>query len=92
VVEDAQAQTFTPKPNQLPPLTVNGLGLEADWFPQYPDLMATDGYRLVTVTVTWDHVRQRELRAIAVAVTRPYMHPPVGQKAINKLLYGDSSG
>jgi hypothetical protein len=86
------AQQFTPTRLIPPPLSIAGLGLMADWFAQYPDLEATDGYRLVTVTVTWDHLRQRELRALAVAVTRPYMHPPAGQNATNNLLYGTPPG
>ena len=85
-------QVFTPTRLIPPPLPVAGLGLMADWFPQYPNLEATDGYRLVAVTVAWDRAPQRELRSVAMAVTRPYTHPPAGQTAIDKLLYGEPPG
>ncbi len=89
-VEDSQV--FGPTATHPPPLAVTGVGLMANWFFDLDNFQATDGHRLITVTVVWDHKRQSVQRAIAVAVTRPYMHPPVGEKAINQLVYGYPSG
>lgn len=77
-VEDSQ-----PFPNYThpPAASVLHLGLEAAWFPQYPQLMATDGHRLITVAVTWRHEPQRDDRALAIAMVRPFLHTPHGKAA-----------
>lgn len=80
IVEDSQV--FTAHPLHAPPLAVTGLGLEASWFPQYPYLMATDGHRMLTITVGWAHQRQRVKRALAEDLARPYLHTPHGEAAI----------
>jgi len=80
-------QTFTAKPTHPPATSVPGLGLEADWFPQYPYLIATDGHRLVTVTVTLPHNPERLERALAIRITLPYLHTPHG-KAAQRLAEG----
>jgi hypothetical protein len=73
--ENEDAQGF-PKLDHAPPSAIVNLGLEADWFPQYPQLMTTDGYRLITVAVTWRHERQRDERTLAIAMARPFLHTP----------------
>jgi hypothetical protein len=78
-VEDAQ--NFAPKRLYPPPLSITGLGLEADWFPQYPHLMATDGFRLLTITVIWPRHAPRSERQLAIAIARPYLHTPHGKLA-----------
>jgi hypothetical protein len=78
VSEDAQG---FPKLDHAPPANVENLGLQAAWLPQYPDLIATDGYRLITATVTWRHEPQRDDRVMAIAMTRPYLHTPHGAAA-----------
>jgi hypothetical protein len=79
-VEDAQ-MNFTGKQLYPPPLNIAGLGLLADWFPQYPYLKTTDGFRLLTVTVIWPHHSQRSERQLAIAIARPYLHTPHGKLA-----------
>jgi hypothetical protein len=78
--ENEDAQGF-PKLDHAPPSAIMNLGLEADWFPQYPQLMTTDGYRLITVAVTWRHKRQRDERTLAIAMARPFLHTPHGAAA-----------
>ncbi len=67
------AQVFTPSRMVAPPVTINHLGLEAFWFPARDQVMATDGIRLITVTVNWPHSRNADRRTIAVAIARPYL-------------------
>jgi hypothetical protein len=43
--------------------------------------MTTDGYRLITVAVTWRHKRQRDERTLAIAMARPFLHTPHGAAA-----------
>jgi hypothetical protein len=69
------------------PLAVPGLGLEAAWFPAETHLMATDGTRLVTVTVDWPRASQTREIALARAVTRQYLKTPSG-KAAQRLAHG----
>jgi len=88
-IEDAQ--TFTPKPLHPPPLSISGLGLEADWFPQYPYLMVTDGFRMLTVTVIWPGHSQASRRQLAIAISKPYLHTPHGKRA-QELANGYPSG
>lgn len=79
---DEDSQGF-PTLDHAPPAAIMNLGLEADWFPQYPQLMTTDGYRLITVAVTWRHEPQRDERALAMAMAmaRPFLHTPHGKAA-----------
>jgi hypothetical protein len=66
-------QQFTAKRMIAAPQDVSGLGLDADWFPAETQLMATDGHRLITVSVSWHGASQARKRVIAEAVTRPYL-------------------
>jgi hypothetical protein len=76
------SQLFTAKRLSPAPQLVTGLGLEADWFPAYPQrLMATDGTRLITVTVTWHGVSHARVRKLSIAVTRPYLKKPSARQA-----------
>jgi len=79
------AQPFTSKRLSLPPQAVTGLGIEADWFPQYPQLMATDGARLITVSVTWRGATQSRERALAKALARTYLRK-LSKAAVAKAL------
>jgi hypothetical protein len=67
------AQVFTADRMIAAPVAVTGLGIEADWFPAENQLMATDGLKLITVTVDWRHVSLARQRAVAEAITRPYL-------------------
>ena len=62
--------TPTPKP-------VNGIGVEAYWFPAQTELMCTDGVRLITVSVNWPAASTRRRLALALAVARPYLRPVI---------------
>jgi hypothetical protein len=75
------SQTFGNKRLTPAPVAVNRLGLEASWFPAQQWLMATDGYRLITTTVTWRGARSSRKIALAESVTRPYLHTPHGKVA-----------
>lgn len=70
-------------PARMPgiPQVVNGLGLEATWFPAHTQLMSTDGVRLITVSVSWTHARERRERALAEALSRTYLRTPHGRRA-----------
>lgn len=67
------SQIFTAKRVVPAPQAVPGLGIEADWFPVARQLMATDGIRLITLTVGWRGATQARRRALAEAVTRTYL-------------------
>jgi hypothetical protein len=69
------AQQFTPSRMIAAPQSVTGLGIEADWFPAETQLMATDGKRLITVTVAWGSAPAAGKRALATAALRPYLRP-----------------
>lgn len=85
------SQTFgTPRLSPAPEAVFH-LGLEADWFPAYPQLMATDGKVLITLAVTWNGAPQSRQRQLAVAMTRTYLHTPHG-KAAQALAKGYASG
>jgi hypothetical protein len=88
-IEDSQ--TFTAKPLHAPAQSIARLGLEADWFPQYPYLMVTDGFRLLTITVVWPHHTQQAERALAIAISKPYLHTPHGKLA-QRIAQGYPSG
>jgi hypothetical protein len=53
--------------------TIDGLGMDANWYPVKRQLQATDGRVLVTVTVSGTGVSQDRRRALAIAVARPYL-------------------
>ncbi len=89
IVEDSQE--FSATALHPGPLSITRLGLEAAWFPQYPYLMVTDGYQLLTVTVRWAHRRQGVERELAEAVARTYLHTPHGKTA-ERLADGYPSG
>jgi hypothetical protein len=79
IVEASQvfgAQRLSPAP-----VAVFNLGLEASWFPAHSWLMSTDGYRIITATVTWPRAKQSRDIALARAVTVPYLHTPHGKAA-----------
>lgn len=67
------SQQFASVREIAPPQAVSNLGIEADWFPATTQLMATDGIRLISVTVDWPGTTQGRRRALAEAVTRPYL-------------------
>ena len=67
------SQSFTAKRLSPPPQAIPGLGLEADWFPAERQLMATDGIRLVTVSVIWRRAGQARERALARPLARSYL-------------------
>lgn len=75
------SQIFGPRRLSPAPVAVTRLGLEASWFPAEQWLMATDGYRLITTSVTWHGAKQRREIALAEKVTRPYLHTPHGKVA-----------
>ncbi len=78
------SQVFAPTRLSPAPQVVYRLGLEADWFPAETHLIATDGTRLVTTTVSWGRGSQARKIALATAVTRPYLKTPHGKAAIAK--------
>ena len=81
--EEAQ-QVFVPTRQVAPPQAVT-MGLGADWFPAREQLMATDGLKLITTTVTWNKVSQRRRLALAKAFTRPYIKVTTQGRAAAKL-------
>jgi hypothetical protein len=58
---------------QRPPQHIDGLGIDADWFPQEQHLMTTDAVHLITATVIWSHGTRDQKVALAVAAARPYL-------------------
>jgi hypothetical protein len=58
---------------QSPPQHIDGLGIDADWFPEEQHLMTTDAVRLITATVEWPRGRLAQKVALAVAAARPYL-------------------
>ena len=66
------AQVFVPTRTVAPPQTIN-MGIGANWFPAREQLMATDGLKLITTTVTWKGVTQKHRLALAKAFTKPYI-------------------
>jgi hypothetical protein len=70
------AQQFTVSRMIAAPQAVTGLGIEADWFPAETQLMATDGIRLITVSVSWRGSPQARQRALAEALARTYLSHP----------------
>jgi hypothetical protein len=74
-------QVFGPARMAATPLVVTGLGLEATWFPDYTQLMSTDGTRLITASISWRGASQARERALAKAVSRAYLRTPAGERA-----------
>jgi hypothetical protein len=66
------AQVFVPTRTVAPPHAIN-MGIGANWFPAREQLMATDGLKLITTTVTWKGVTQKRRLALAKAFTKPYI-------------------
>jgi hypothetical protein len=66
------SQLFVPTRTVAPPQAIN-MGLAADWFPAREQLMATDGLKLITTTVSWHGVTQKHRLALAEAFTKPYI-------------------
>jgi hypothetical protein len=66
------AQVFVPTRTVPPPQSIN-LGIGADWFPAREQLMATDGLKLITTTVTWKGATQKHRLALAKVFTKPYI-------------------
>ena len=81
-------QVFTQDRMIAAPVAVTGLGIEADWFPAENQLMATDGLKLITVTVTWHGSKLARQRAVAEALTRTYLK----QKTSRSVAKGYPSG
>jgi hypothetical protein len=74
-------QVFGPTRMPATPVVVTGLGLEATWFPDYTELMSTDGRRLITVSVGWRGATQARELALAETMSRPYLSTPAGKRA-----------
>jgi hypothetical protein len=83
-------QVFTVNRMIPAPIAVTNLGIEADWFPATDQLMCTDGIKLITADVSWRHAKQRQMEALAVAMSRPYMKPPT--KRVRRHATGFPSG
>jgi hypothetical protein len=72
VVEAEQQFSSVPLPQVK---HLNGLGLDAQWFPQQNQLETTDGRRLITIAVTWHgHPLKRQI-ALAEQTARTYLGP-----------------
>ena len=78
-------QVFVPTRVVAPPVAINHIGLLAVWFPAREQLMATDGLKLITTTVTWKGVTQRHRLALAEAFTKPYIKVTKQGRAAAKL-------
>ena len=79
------AQVFVPTRTVAPPVAINHIGLEAFWFPAREQLMATDGLKLITTTVTWKGVTQKHRLALAEAFIKPYIKVTKQGRAAAKL-------
>jgi hypothetical protein len=79
------AQVFVPTRTVTPPVAINHIGLEAFWFPAREQLMATDGLKLITTTVTWKGVTQKDRLALAEAFIKPYIRVTKQGRAAAKL-------
>lgn len=71
--EIENSQVFGPQRMEAAPQAITRVGLMADWFPAHTQLMATDGVRLITTTVTWHGVKQGRRIALARVMTVPYL-------------------
>ncbi len=68
-----EAVQIWPARFQSPPQHIDGLGIDADWFPEEQHLMTTDAVRLITATVAWPKGTHARKVALAVAAARPYL-------------------
>lgn len=57
------------------PVHIDRLGLDADWLPGQQEVMASDGVRLITVATVWPGAATARRRALAEALTRPFLGP-----------------
>jgi hypothetical protein len=59
------------------PQDIAGLGVGADWFAADQRLLATDGARLLDITVTWPAAAPADARRLAQTLARSYIdaHP-----------------
>jgi len=77
-----EASQIFPQRLSPPPQPVDGLGLEAAWFPAATHLEATDGKRLLTATVvTWPGAATKSEIQLARAMIAPYLKTPHGKAA-----------
>ena len=81
-VETGQALVAQPS---AVPQAVKGVGLDAYWFPDRTELMATDGKALITVAVSWSSTSQPRQRMLAKLVARAYLEP--GQNPASPALF-----
>jgi hypothetical protein len=69
-----QAQIFGGTRFTAAPQLILGEGVGAYWFPPEHLVMATEGVNLVTATIVrWPHTPRSRHRALAVALSRPYL-------------------
>lgn len=66
-------QRFADKPVFAVLQTIDGLGMDANWYPVKRQRQATDGRVLITVAVSGTGVSRDRQRALAIAVARPYL-------------------
>lgn len=81
------AQYFGLKRLAPPPTAINGLGIEADWFPDREALMSTDGFRLITASVQWLRTSVARQISLATALSRTYLKV-VSEKQASALARG----
>jgi hypothetical protein len=79
------AQVFVPTRQVAAPVVSTAIGLLTVWFPAREQLMATDGLKLITTTVTWKGVTQKDRLALAEAFTKPYIKVTKQGRAAAKL-------
>lgn len=72
VVEAQQQFSSVPLPE---PKHIDGLGLDAQWFPGDQQLMTTDGRHLITVGVVRHGSTTRQRIALSVVIARTYLGP-----------------
>lgn len=71
-IEEA-SQIFTPQRLSPAPQHVDGLGLDASWFPEEQHLMTTDAVRLIIVTIDWPKAPTTRKVTLAVAAAHTYL-------------------
>ncbi len=72
VVESQQQFSSVPLPQTR---HIDGLGLDAQWFPGDQQLMTTDGRRLITVGVARHGWTTKQRIALSVVIARTYLGP-----------------
>jgi hypothetical protein len=77
-----EAVQIWPHRFQAPPEHIDGLGIDADWFPEEQHLMTTDAVRLITATINWPRGTHGRKVALAVAAARAYLGPLQWKKAL----------